>query len=73
MEGYCAVHTIRENANSGGVSIFYKQVLNVEVLDKCVLSNISIETCSIKVIIKGNVFYFIGIYRPNQGNVTDFI
>ena len=73
VEGYCAVHTIRENANSGGVSIFYKQVLNVEVLDKCVLSNISIETCSIKVIIKGNVFYFIGIYRPNQGNVADFI
>ena len=73
IEGYKVIHTVRKNAHSGGVSIFYKNFLNVDKLDELTINDASIETCTVKLRIKDTIYYFIGIYRPNTGTVFDFL
>ena len=73
IEGYSVVHSIRQNANSGGVSIFYKKSLNIEKLDDFTVNNGAIETCSIKLRVEDSIIYCMGIYRPNTGTVTEFL
>ena len=73
IEGYRVTHCIRQNANSGGVSIFYKKFSNVEELDDFTVNNGAIETCSIKLRVEGSIIYCMGFYRPNTGTVTEFL
>ena len=72
IPGYSAVHVVREGS-SGGVSIFYRDCLHVEVFEDLSVCNASIEACSIRILLDGTYYYYIGVYRPCRGSVQDFV
>ena len=45
---YDSNHVVRENSLSGGVSLVYKESLDVEIVDGLCLHNLDIELCAIR-------------------------
>ena len=43
-QGFDPKHVVRENSLSGGVSLFYKESLDVEKVDELCLCNLDIES-----------------------------
>ena len=72
IEGYDSVHSVRQGL-SGGVSIFYKNKLETEVLKNLCVISIHLESCAIKITVGGKVYYILGVYRPHSGSVDGFI
>ena len=54
IQGYVLKHIVRENSLSEGVSIFYKESLDVNRVDELCLFNLKIELCSINFEIEKN-------------------
>ena len=49
LPSYETKHGARENSLSGGISILYKQKIDLEVINILCRSKLSIESCGIKV------------------------
>ena len=73
LEGYEAIHTIRENGRSGGVSMYYLYKYNVQQIVPMSLSNESIESCGIKLSLELENFYILAVYRPHGSTVENLI
>ena len=69
INGYSSFHTIRENNRSGGVSIFYKSDINVQLINVMNISTESIECCEMKVALKREEYFLLAVYRPHSGTV----
>ena len=72
LNGYQSKHVIREIGCSGGISVFYANELNIEVLNELCLCNSSIECCAMKLTMHAKVYYIVGIYRPHSGTAETF-
>ena len=72
FHGYTSVHTYRECARGGGVSVFYDSEFNGEKLDELSICSITIETCVCRVYFDGGYFVILGVYRPHSDSVLNF-
>ena len=73
VENYIAHHVVRNNNKTGGgVSIFSLKSLNPIKITSCCQSHEDLEVCVVKCKHAGDIFYVIGIYRPPDGNITNF-
>ena len=73
LNGYKSLHVIRYTDSCGGVSVLFRESLNVEHLPDLSFCNLSIEICTIKVSIYSSVYYVVGIYRPHSGTVEELL
>ena len=73
ITGFNAVHTIRSDRNSGGVSIYIKESLGFEKISQFSFQNDNIEVCSVKIKIDSRFWIYICIYRPQNGNLENFV
>ena len=72
IEGYNALHTIRENGRSGGVSLYSDKTLTVEPIRELTLCTDLIETCVAEVNIGSELMVILAVYRPHSGTVEQF-
>ena len=73
MEGYESFHTTRDSRKSGGVSIYYRNGLMMELVHDLCMCNVSIESCAVKVSIGGANYNIMAIYRPHSGTIEELI
>ena len=73
LEGYGVFHTVRQDARSGGVSIYHKHKFNACLLDNLSLCNLNIESCCVTVDFGDVKINVVGVYRPHSGTVNQFI
>ena len=71
IHGYKSYHSVRER-KSGGVSIFFKDHLQVKVLDVFSQNNNTIESLAINVKFNSLELNIVGIYRPHSDTVENF-
>ena len=50
---YCSKHSIRESRRSGGVSIYYRDNLIVNVLEDLCINDCVIECCAVNLVVSG--------------------
>ena len=70
---YCGVHTYRESSRGGGISIFCQKNFLIEKLDQLSQCNHVCEICTAVVSKDSESIVIIGIYRPPDGSVEEFI
>jgi exonuclease III len=70
IDGYSSYHTVR-NGRSGGVSIFCRSGLQVDVYEHLSVCNDNIETLVIKVEINNEPINIFALYRPHSENTID--
>ena len=73
IAGYEAVHRVRENARSGGVSIFYRDGMKVDKVPDLSISNQNIESCTIDICNCCVTYTVVGVHRPHSGTTDEFI
>ena len=77
LENYQVFHTYRPRDHiysvSGGISIFCLEPFKAEKLDNFSFCYSYIETCVIKITVNDVNMIIVGIYRPPQGNKSDFV
>ena len=71
FEGYNSYHTLRDG-RSGGVSVFCVANLKSRKIVDLSPSTEHIEACCVEVVVGGQVFYVLSIYRPHSGSPTEF-
>ena len=69
LEGYEAMHSIREHGRSGGVSVYRRIRLSVTPIVDLTICNELIESCVAEIDTGLGVFVLFGIYRPHSGNI----
>jgi exonuclease III len=73
LKGYKAYHTIRENREGGGVSIFIRDDLeSKKINDICICENY-IESLGVSVKLGNQAINILGLYRPPNNSKLDFI
>ena len=72
FEGYNAIHTFRNGARGGGVSIFCENSFNIEKLESLSMCTETIESCAGRIYINGEYLVIIGIYRPHSDSIDNF-
>ena len=77
LPNYNDFHTIRSGENvctrSGGVSIFCSEDLHASKIDNVSVCTVNIETCVVRFKYLDKNYVILALYRPNQGNKTDFL
>ena len=75
IEGYVGNHTIRPIGRSGGISIFTKLDRNLKskIIEKFSYADETIEINSVLVTIGNVTLIVIGIYRPCNGSIINFL
>ena len=77
LPNYNDFHTIRSGENvctrSGGVSIFCSEDLHASKIDNVSVCTVNIETCVVRFKYLDKNYVILAVYRPNQGNKTDFL
>ena len=73
IDNYSAFHTFRQNLRGGGVSIFCKSVYEVSKIDSLSSCTEDSEFCVVKVNYFGKPLVIIGVYRPPNAAVNDFL
>ena len=72
IPGYNSYHTLRIGRSSGGVSIYVKDsFISSKIVELCI-SNLSIELCAVEVVIGGESWCLLGIYRPHSDSPENF-
>ena len=74
LDGYNSCHTTRPlEMRSGGVSVYVQNSLESDFLSELSYCNENIEICATKVKIDNQIVIILAIYRPNRGNVNEFL
>ena len=64
---------MRQSGLSGGISVFFKSYLELEVLHELCECTLFIEICTVKLFAQGTCYYILGIYRPHSGTTDEFL
>jgi len=73
LEGYNCFHTFREIRKGGGISIFVKNCYDCTLLSDISLIKDDSELCSVKFRINNETVAIVGVYRPPDKDVHEFI
>lgn len=74
IDGYNSVHTHRKPpTRGGGISIFAKCEFEMDELPQFSVCAEYIEICVAKIKISNETICLIGIYRPPDGNISEFL
>ena len=66
-------HTVRVTGRSGGVSVYIRDPLESLTIPHLPYINRDIEVCTVKVALEGSEVYIVGIYRPIDGDIENFV
>ena len=72
MEGYSSYHTIRLGRRSGGVSVFCRSALRSEKVVELSISSETIESSAVELVVDGEIYVILAIYRPHSDSVENF-
>ena len=74
IPGYIGYHVIRENClhRSGGVSVFIKNSIVSEKVDRLSYANLTLELCTVKLNFGGENWFILGLYRPHSDTIQNF-
>ena len=72
LEGYNAFHTVRHMGRSGGVSVFCAENLSVQLIPHLTVSNETIESCVVHIIVGKENFVVVAVYRPHSDIIENF-
>ena len=72
IDGYRSYHVVRSTGRSGGVSVFVRDKYFSKFISRFSLSNETIESCCIEVLVDGQVFAILAIYRPHSDSIDNF-
>ena len=70
--GYSGYHTFRQGGRGGGVSVFVDDRLNSSFIDEISVSNVTIESCAVRIILNNVNFVILSIYRPHSDSINNF-
>ena len=66
------MHTIREHGRSGGVSLYCRLGLSIEIIVELTLCTESIESCVVEIGTGTEGFVIFAIYRPHSDCIQNF-
>ena len=74
INNFQSFHVVRNSRNRGGVSIFVRNGLDVELLEEFTYLNSEIEICTVKVLIPDSSYVISVVYRPRfkHENIEEF-
>jgi len=73
LVGYRAVHVFRDERRGGGVSVFTRiSISSIPMYDLCYVGD-NLEVCSISLNLSNSRITVIGIYRPPNGSIAQFV
>ena len=70
IEHYTPIHLVRTDREHGGITIYTKDVINVEVLNQFAFINRNIEICSVRLKIENTDYIITVIYRPQSKHIA---
>jgi len=74
IDGYRSFHACRVGKDGGGVSVFVRNGIKCNVIQKFVLVNNIVESVCVEISMGGKVVNVLGIYRPpSPNNIQQFI
>ena len=70
---YSSFHSFRPNRKSGGVSVLIKNTFESRLINEFSLVDDDIEVCTVEARMNNFKFIIVGVYRPNDGNLDNFM
>ena len=73
LDGFTDFHTFRSESRGGGVSIFCKENIDSKKIPFLCRNFEFIESCVVKLLLNGQSAFIVGLYRPPNGNINEFL
>ena len=73
LSTYSSFHSLKPNRRSGGVFVLIKNTFVSQLIDEFSFVDDDIEVCTVETNINNLKFIPVGVYRPNDGNLDNFM